>query len=44
MTVTAFGAAQIEESHIVGVQDIITRTPGLSFDAFPASDPRLFIR
>ncbi len=44
VTVTAFGAAQIEESHIVGVQDIITRTPGLSFDAFPASEPRLFIR
>jgi iron complex outermembrane recepter protein len=44
VTVTAFGATQIEESHIVGVQDIITRTPGLSFDAFPASEPRLFIR
>jgi iron complex outermembrane receptor protein len=44
VTVTAFGAAQIEESHIVGVQDIVTRTPGLSFDAFPASEPRLFIR
>lgn len=44
VTVTAFGATQIEEAHIVGVQDIITRTPGLSFDAFPASEPRLFIR
>lgn len=44
VTVTAFGADQIDESHIVGVQDIITRTPGLSFDAFPASEPRLFIR
>ena len=44
VTVTAFGAQQLEESHIVGVQDIITRTPGLSFDAFPASEPRLFIR
>jgi iron complex outermembrane receptor protein len=44
VTVTAFGAEQIEESHITGVQDIITRTPGLSFDAFPASEPRLFIR
>lgn len=44
VTVTAFGAAQIQDSHIVGVQDVITRTPGLSFDAFPASEPRLFIR
>ncbi|WP_068875364.1 MULTISPECIES: TonB-dependent receptor [unclassified Phenylobacterium] len=44
VTVTAFGAEQIEDSHIVGVQDVITRTPGLSFDAFPASEPRLFIR
>ncbi|MBO9547260.1 MAG: TonB-dependent receptor [Caulobacter sp.] len=44
VTVTAFGADQIESAHIIGVQDVITRTPGLSFDAFPASEPRLFIR
>lgn len=44
VTVTAFAAEQIEDAHIVGVQDVITRTPGLSFDAFPASEPRLFIR
>jgi iron complex outermembrane receptor protein len=44
VTVTAFAAEQIQDAHIVGVQDVITRTPGLSFDAFPASEPRLFIR
>lgn len=44
VTVTAFGSDQIAAAHIIGVQDVITRTPGLSFDAFPASEPRLFIR
>ena len=44
VTVTAFGAALIEEARIQQIDDIVTRTPGLSFDAFPASQPRLYIR
>jgi iron complex outermembrane receptor protein len=44
VTVTAFGADQIEEARIQQIQDVVTRTPGLSFDAFPASEPRLRIR
>lgn len=44
VTVTAFGAELIEEARIQEIDDIVTRTPGLSFDAFPASQPRLYIR
>lgn len=44
VTVTVFGEELIEEGRIQQVDDIVTRTPGLSFDAFPATQPRLFIR
>jgi len=44
VTVTAFGAELIEEARIQQIDDVVTRTPGLSFDAFPASQPRLYIR
>lgn len=44
VTVTAFGAEMIEEARIQQIDDVVTRTPGLSFDAFPASQPRLYIR
>ena len=44
VTVTAFGAQQVEEARIQQIGDIVTLTPGLSFDTFPASQPRLFIR
>lgn len=44
VTVTAFGAEQIEEAKIRQIDDVSTRTPGLEFDAFPASQPRIVIR
>ncbi|AHE55428.1 TonB-dependent receptor [Sphingomonas sanxanigenens] len=44
VTVTVFGAEQIAQARIQGVNDIVTRTPGLSYDAFPASQPRLAVR
>lgn len=44
VTVTAFGAEEIENARIQQIDDIVTRTPGLSFDAFPATQARLFIR
>lgn len=42
--VTVFGAEEIEAARIQEIHDIVTRTPGLSFDAFPASQARLYIR
>lgn len=42
--VTVFGADEIAAARIQQIDDIVTRTPGLSFDAFPASQPRLYIR
>ena len=44
VTVTAFGAEDIENARIQDVEDVAVRTPGLSFDAFPATQPRLYIR
>lgn len=42
--ITVFGADEIAAARIQQIDDIVTRTPGLSFDAFPASQPRLYIR
>ncbi|MDP2212860.1 TonB-dependent receptor [Phenylobacterium sp.] len=44
VTVTAFGAEQVEQARIREVQDVATLTPGLQFDAFPSSQPRIAIR
>ncbi|WP_084421729.1 TonB-dependent receptor [Henriciella litoralis] len=44
VTVTAFGAEEIKNARIQQIDDIVSRTPGLSFDAFPATQARLFIR
>lgn len=44
VTVTAFGAVEIKEARIQQIDDIVSRTPGLSFDAFPSSQARLYIR
>lgn len=44
ITVTVFGARQLQEAKIEQVSEVVTRTPGLSFDAFPASQPRLAVR
>lgn len=44
VTVTAFGAEQVSEARIREIDDVATRTPGLEFDAFPASQPRIAIR
>ncbi|QIG78763.1 TonB-dependent receptor [Stakelama tenebrarum] len=44
VTVTVFNAEQIAEARIQQIDDVVTRTPGLSFDNFPASQPRLYIR
>ncbi|MFT4956689.1 MAG: iron complex outermembrane receptor protein [Brevundimonas sp.] len=44
VTVTAFGAEQIEEARIQVIEDVATRTPGLQMDAFPATQPRIGIR
>ncbi|WP_375269139.1 TonB-dependent receptor [Phenylobacterium sp.] len=44
VTVTAFGAEQVEEARIRQVADVAGLTPGLQFDAFPSSQPRVAIR
>ncbi|WP_199902569.1 TonB-dependent receptor [Azospirillum sp. B4] len=44
VTVTAFSAEEIEEARIRQIDDVASRTPGLSFDAFPASQPRISVR
>ncbi|AQR62487.1 TonB-dependent receptor [Brevundimonas sp. LM2] len=44
VTVTAFDAQELEEARIKEIDDVATRTPGLQFDAFPASQPRIAIR
>lgn len=44
VTVTVFGAEEIANARIQAVDDVVTRTVGLSFDAFPSAQPRLFIR
>lgn len=44
VTVTAFGAGQIQEARIRQIGDVAGLTPGLQFDAFPASQPRISIR
>ena len=44
VTVTVLGGQDIEEARIQTVQDVVGRTPGLQFDAYPASEPRLSVR
>ena len=44
VTVTVLGGTLIEEARIQTVQDIVARTPGLQFDAYPSSEPRLSVR
>jgi iron complex outermembrane receptor protein len=44
VTVTAFGAQEVQQARIREIGDVATRTPGLVFDAFPASQPRIAIR
>ncbi|MCI4643542.1 MAG: TonB-dependent receptor [Hyphomonadaceae bacterium] len=44
VTVTAFGADAVREARILGVGDVVVRTPGLNFDAFPSGQPRLAVR
>jgi iron complex outermembrane receptor protein len=44
VTVTAFGAEEVKQARIREIDDVATRTPGLNFDAFPASQPRIAIR
>src|SRR3990170_2627012 len=44
ITVTVLDAEQIRNARVQQIGDIASRTPGLSFDAFPASQPRVYIR
>ena len=44
VTVTTFSAQEIQDARIQEVQDVVTRTPGLNFDAFPSGQPRLHVR
>jgi len=44
VTVTAFGADQVQQARIRQIDDVAGLTPGLQFDAFPASQPRISIR
>lgn len=44
VTVTAFSAAEIAQARLRQLDDISSRTPGLNFDAFPTSQPRVAIR
>jgi iron complex outermembrane receptor protein len=44
LTLSVFGAKEIEQARIVQVQDVANRTPGLNFDTFPSSQPRPTLR
>ncbi|USQ96682.1 TonB-dependent receptor [Caulobacter sp. RL271] len=44
VTVTAFGSDQVQQARIRQIDDVAGLTPGLQFDAFPASQPRISIR
>src|SRR5688500_15887194 len=44
ITVTVLDAEQIQYARVQQISDVASRTPGLSFDAYPASQPRVFIR
>lgn len=44
VTVTAFSAEEIAQARLRQLDDISSRTPGLNFDAFPTSQPRVAIR
>ncbi len=44
VTVTVFSAEEIAQARIQQIDDVATRTPGLTFDNFPTSQPRLYIR
>ena len=44
ITVTVLDAEQVREARVQQIGDVASRTPGLNFDAFPASQPRLAIR
>jgi iron complex outermembrane receptor protein len=44
VTVTVFGGQLVEQARIQTVQDVVAHTPGLQFDAYPASEPRLSVR
>ncbi|HEY0686577.1 MAG TPA: TonB-dependent receptor [Steroidobacter sp.] len=44
ITVTVLDADQIQQARVQQIGDVANRTPGLSFDAYPASQPRVFIR
>lgn len=44
ITVTVLDAEQIQQARVQQIGDVASRTPGLSFDAYPASQPRIAIR
>jgi iron complex outermembrane receptor protein len=44
ITVTVLGAEEVQQARIQQIGDVASRTPGLNFDAFPASQPRIVIR
>lgn len=44
ITVTVLDAEQVQQARVQQIGDVAARTPGLSFDAYPASQPRLAIR
>jgi iron complex outermembrane recepter protein len=44
ITVTVLDAEQIQYARVQQIGDVASRTPGVSFDAYPASQPRVFIR
>jgi iron complex outermembrane receptor protein len=44
ITVTVLDAEQVRQARVQQIGDVAARTPGLSMDAYPASQPRLAIR
>ena len=44
ITVTVLDAEQVQFARVQQIGDVANRTPGLSFDAYPGSQPRVFIR
>ncbi|GAA0334673.1 TonB-dependent receptor [Sphingomonas oligophenolica] len=44
ITVSVLGEGLIQDAHLVSVGDVVQRTPGIGFNGFPASEPRIAIR
>ncbi len=44
VAVSAFGADQLKEERIIGLEDISSRVPGFQMNAYTSAEPELFMR